>query len=140
VPGLPCFTCYIIYECQKDRPQKLNMGASKRKQEKTKSATAHKKPKVSGPKIKSKRSKRCVPPLRVAKSEEEDEEEESEEEESEEVDNSDDEEDDEEEKFGGIEDEDQDGGMDLDDKEEKSKNPDNGTTSGCEPKKYIRLF
>lgn len=110
------------------------MGASKRKQENTKSATAHKKPKVSGPKIKSKRSKRCVPPPRVAKSESEDEEEEEEE-----VDNSDDEEDDEEEEFGGIEDEDQDGGMDLDDKEEKSKNPDNGTTSGCEPK-YIRLF
>ena len=109
------------------------MGASKRKQEKTKSATAHKKPKVSGPKIKSKRSKGCVPPPRVAKSESEDEEEEADE-----ADDSNDEEDDEEEEFGGIEDEDQDGGMDLDDKEEKSKNPDNGT-SGCEPK-YIRLF
>ena len=110
---------------------KLNMGASKRKQEKTKSATTHKKLKVSEPKNRSKGSKICIPPSRAAKSESEDEE-------GEEVDNSDDEEDDEEEEFGGIEDGDEDEEMSIDDKEEESKNSENGT-SGCESKS-IRLF
>lgn len=112
---------------------KLNMGASKRKQEKAQSATAHKKLKVSEPKNKSKRSKIYVPRSQVAKSESEDEE-------GDEADNSDDEEgdeeDDEEEEFGGIEDGDEDEEMNIDD--EKSKNSENGT-SGCESKS-IRLF
>ncbi|RPA95346.1 ARM repeat-containing protein [Choiromyces venosus 120613-1] len=109
------------------------MGASKRKQEKTQSATVHKKPKVSEPEIKkSKKSKKFVPPPVVESESDESEDD------VEDVGNSDEEgevEEEEEEEFGGIadgdEDEDEDE-MEIDGK--KPKDSENGTSRSSKSK------
>ncbi|CAZ80289.1 unnamed protein product [Tuber melanosporum] len=102
------------------------MGASKRKQEKTQSATTHKKPRVSEPKIESKTSKKSVLPPRVVESDSDEPDEGGEEE----IGNSDE---DSEEEFGGIEDADEDEEMNTGDKE-KSKNPGNGASGSSKSK------
>ncbi|CUS08346.1 unnamed protein product [Tuber aestivum] len=104
------------------------MGASKRKQGKTQSVTTHKKPKLSEPKIKNKKSKNPVPPPRVVKSESE----ESEEGDEEDSDNSN-EESDEEEEFRGIEDGDEDEEVNISDRE-KSKGSAGGASGSLKSK------